>query len=226
MASSPAKSNDIPPEASGNDRNLAVTMMMRNPDANMAEAGDRATQICEVVAAIPTATADEEETSIAEYMEGLLRRARIGQGSNSERTIPLPTDSLERRVPEPAVPEIVQAVAVATTTTSAPSQPPECRNAMSEMRQLANASTRNTLHSQLGFRLLREMRGNGWVAIGSMVTSVVLSGLASSTRSPIFYAAVTAAVVAAAWVLKFFAAGRLLQCVITEVADEASTEAD
>jgi hypothetical protein len=94
------------------------------------------------------------------------------------------------------------------------------------MRQLANASTRDTLHSQLGFRLIREMQWNGWVAIGSMVTSVVLLGLSPSARSPIFYTAVTAAVIAAAWVLKFFAAGRLLQCVITEAADHAATEAD
>jgi hypothetical protein len=226
MAWSPSESNNTSPETSGVDRNLAVTMIMRNPDANTENVGDRATQICEAVAALPATAAEEEEPSIAEYMEALLRRARGSEGANPERTIPLASLRVEPRAAAPSVKDPAPVVQVVAPQTPAPPPPPECRNAFSEMRQLANATTRTTFHSQLGLRLIREMRWNGLVAIGSIVTSVVLLGLSPSAQSPIFYTAVAATVVAAAWVLKFFAAGRLLQCVIAEAAAEASTPAE
>jgi len=226
MAWSPAKSNDTPPETSGVDRNLAVTMVMRNPDANTENVGDRATQICNIVAALPAAMADEAEPSIAEYMEALLRRTRQGQGTEPERTIPLSAAPQVKWVPEPVSTESAMADPEAPVSPPVPPPPPECRNAFSEMRQLANASTRDTFHSQLGFRLLREMRSNGLVAIGSIVTSLVLLGLSPSARSPIFYTAVAASVVAAAWVLKFFAVGRMLQCVSEEADAQATTTTD
>lgn len=226
MAWSPSESNETPAANSDVERNNAATMVMRNPDAATANVGDRATQICEVVAALPPGAADDVEPSIEEYMQALLQRARQGQGSSAERTIPLPAVIRTPRAPEPVVAEPVPAVTDVTATPSMPASPPECRTAISEMRNLANISTRTTFHSQLGFRLVREMRWNGFVAVGAMATSGILLGLAPSARSPIFFAAVTAAVVAAVWILKFFDAGRLLRCVNAEAALDASTGSD
>ena len=222
MARSPSDANDTTPENTGVDRNLAVTMIMRNPDASMENVSDRATQICDVVAALPQSFTEEEEPSIEEYMAALLQRSRQGQSGEPERTIPLPAVTPRKPVEESVVAELVTPGQAANLPPVVPAPPPECRNAFSEMRQVANLSTRTTFHSQLGFRLVREMRWNGLVAVGSIVTSGVLMGLAPSAQSPIFYTAVAATVVAAAWVLKFCAAGRLLQCVNAEAAHDAS----
>lgn len=226
MARSPSESNDTSPENTGVDRNSAVTMFMRNPDANMENVSDRATQICDVVAALPQQLTDEEEPSIEEYMAALLQRSRKGQSLQPERTIPLASMRVEPSATESAVRDSGPVVQVVSAQQPAPPPPPECRNAFSEMRQVANLSTRTTFHSQLGFRLMREMRWNGLVAVGAIVTSVVLLGFSPSAQSPIFYTAVATTVVAATWVLKFCAAGRLLKCVNAEAARDASSSAD
>lgn len=227
MARSPSESTDRRPEDTGIDRNLAVTMVMRNPDANMDNAGERATQICEVVAALPSNPGEEEEPSIEEYMAALLQRSRQGQSPHPERTVPLPAGPpKQQQADKPLVAEVATGEPAATASAAVPTAPPECRTAISEMRQVANLSTRTAFHAQLGFRLIREMRWNGIVAVGATLTSIVMLGLSPSAQSPIFYTAVAATVVAAAWVLKFCAAGRLLQCVNAEAALDASTSAD
>ena len=88
--------------------------------------------------------------------------------------------------------------------------PPECRDAISELRELANISARSSFNVHRGQQLVYEMHNKLTVSLVALVVSFALTALTSSMQSPAYYAAVTALIVAMTWTVKYFQLGRQL----------------
>ena len=149
---------------------------------------------------------ETDEPSIEEYMAALLARTRQFPTSPARDVQPLVRPPMEPRKPSPAP-------AVSPSPSPPPSSPaptPECRDAISELRQLANISARSSLNTHRARQLALEMRGQCLVAVVAMLASVVLLCLASSVRSPAYINAVAAATAACAFGLKYLSLGREL----------------
>ena len=88
--------------------------------------------------------------------------------------------------------------------------PPECRDAISELRELANINTRSSFNVHRGQQLVYEMHNKLTVSLVALVVSFALTTLAGSMHSPAFFAAVAALIVAMCWTVKYFQLGRHL----------------
>ncbi len=88
--------------------------------------------------------------------------------------------------------------------------PPECRDAISELRDLANISARSSFNVHRGQQLVYEMHNKLTVSLVALVVSFALTTLSSSMQSPAYFAAVAALIVAMAWTVKYFQLGRQL----------------
>jgi hypothetical protein len=212
MAQSPTDMGQDSAEAAAPGPHAAATILM-NPPAGEGRhhAGESAQseQLSETVAVPLPAVENGHETdepSIEEYMAALLERTRQFSVS-PEREVP----SFVRPAMEPI--ESAPPPAASPARSRAPSTPtpvPECRDAISELRELANISARSSFNTHRAQHVVREMRNKRFVAIVAMLASVVLLSLASSIQSPAYITAVAAVITACAFSLKFLALGREL----------------
>lgn len=152
----------------------------------------------------------DNEPSIEEYMAALMARSRDPRSSERPRSVimaPVPPPPPPRQQPVPAAPPFD----TYNSVTEGRQTPPECRDAISEMRELANLSTRSTVTVHYAQQLVYAMYNKFIVALVALVISLALTCLASEVRSVTFCGALAALVVAVYWTLQYFHFGRQLQ---------------
>ncbi len=209
--------------SSGSGRRAAATIVMDPPlSEGLRKSADAVppSQLRETIA-VPRPDAEgapeREEPSIEEYMAALLERTRQFSTSPVRDTPAAARPAVERvsRTPAPAAASPAPSPPPPPVT-GAPLGVPECRDAISELRELANISTRSSFSAQRAQYLVREMRGKRTVACVAMVVSVTLLSLSSSVASPTYITAVAAVTTACAYGLKYLALGRELAWLCAE----------
>lgn len=162
---------------------------------------------------------DVQEPSIEEYMAALLARSRgatprPSNGPASWRASLLPPDELSAVQPPPNNPamtdEAPPTVAPAVTAAWSPTPAPEHREAISELRELANLSARTSFNVHLSQRLVFEMHRCMLVALVGLASSFITMLLTPSPTFVFFAASAVAWVIAAIWTWKYCALGRQL----------------
>jgi hypothetical protein len=216
MAQSPTDMGQASDASRAPGRYATATLAMNPPagEGNRKPAESaRPDQLCETMPLSRPAAEHERETeepSIEEYMAALLERTR--QYSTA------PTQEIPTFV-RPAVAPKTPPAAPVTPPSPVPASPTpaaECRDAISELRELANISARSSFNTHRAQHLVQEMRGKRFVAVVAMLTSIVLLSLSSSVQSPAYISAVAAVTTACAFSLKFLALGRELAWLCAE----------
>jgi hypothetical protein len=213
MAQSPTDMGQDSASSPAQGRFAQATIVMNPPAGEgrrkSAESA-RSDQLSETIAA-PGPAADKgheaNEPSIEEYMTALLERTRQFSTAPVREAPPFVRPAIEPKNPTPA-PAAPAAPSPASATV--PTAVPECRDAISELRELANISARSSFNTHRAQHVLLEMRGKRTVAIVSMVVSVVLLSLSSSVHSPAYITAVAAVTTACAFSVKYLTLGREL----------------
>ena len=122
-----------------------------------------------------------DDPSIEEYMSALLARSR------DPRTMSADAMLKELRAAQALARAAAQAKAseIAATTISewSPSPAPECREAISELRELANISARSSFNIYRGQRLVFDMHSKMFVAFVALVASGALISVTPSMRA-------------------------------------------
>ncbi len=225
MARSPIDRGQDSDASHAQDRPIAVTMIM-NPPAGSGPS--RAAQLRETMSMLPSAadtTPEAEEPTIEEYMTALLARTKQPATSLAETIVRPARPTVSKVVPNSPSPPAVPQPAAVTPVTAGPAAGPECRDAFSELRELANISARSTFNTHLAQRLVLEMHGKRFVAVVAMLASLILLSLATSVRSPAYLAAVAAVTAACVWSLKYLSLGRALARVCADAeADESADD--
>ncbi len=203
-----------------------------NPDAAAIRLLDAASAMLgeavtlEVNGAAAGESTAQAEPTIEEYMAALLARTRNVRGSESVESI---ADSVEKARVTAARSAVQRREAVSggaarsdvSASSSEPSMesadspwkqspPPECRNAISELRELANINARSSFNVHRGQQLVYEMHNKLTVSLVALVVSFALTTLAGSMCSPTYFAAVISLIVAMAWSVQYFQLGRQL----------------
>lgn len=204
--------------ASGSGR-CADATIVADPPLCKCQSADAVppSELCEITAVPhPDAEGEREEPSIEEYMAALLQRTR--QFSTSPRG----------ETPAAARPAVKCASRTVTPASASPASPPsavtgaaapsvpECRDAFSELRELANISTRSSFNAHRVQVLVREMRGTRTVTCVAMVVSLTLLSLSSSVASSTYITAVAAVITACAYGMKYLKLGRELAWLYAE----------
>ena len=144
------------------------------------------------------------EPTIEEYMAALIARTKHGKPDE------LPAVSVVASVaPDYAVANVCPDES-ASEGAWTQSSPPECRMAISELRELANISARSSFNVHRGQQLVYQMHNKMSVALVALVVSFALTSLAGSMQSPTFYAAIVALITAITWSLQYFQLGQQL----------------
>lgn len=208
---SQSSSNDKPSSTDENEPEQRGQTVQMNP-AMLGQAvnmnpGTEALQHLDAASHLLENAHDDEvgtDLTIERYMAELIARSR-GPGQEAEPFAVIP-------VTEPAV---------STTESAAPAEdlpveprrevaPPECRDAISELRELANISARSSFSVHKGRQLVYDMHNKLAVTMVALMVSFGLTSLATHTRSPAYFAAVISLIVALAWTVKYFRLGRHL----------------
>jgi len=173
----------------------------------------QADQLCETIpVARPVVERTPQEPTIEEYMAALL--ARTKQFSTVRPTRPGERDSSAPAQRKPSTPAPVTAptpgAVPVDVAPAGPTPAPECRDAISELRELANISARSSVNAHRAQRLIAEMRGKRSVAFLAMIASVVLLSMAPGVRSLAYILAVAAVATACSFSMKYLELGREL----------------
>jgi lipopolysaccharide export LptBFGC system permease protein LptF len=180
---------------SGRAAPLGETMSMPPPAASPPPAADR--------------TPEANEPTIEEYLAALLARAKQSPASPAET------------IPQPDMPTVEK---VMPSNAAGPIAMPECRDAISELRELANISARSSFNTHRAQRLVLEMHSKWFVAVVAMLASLVLLSLASSVQSYAYMAAVVAVIAACVWSLNYLSLGRALSRICAELRSSDGTD--
>jgi hypothetical protein len=211
---------------------FATATLVMNPPAGEGKrkTGEvpRASQLSETIA-VPNPAVENghesDEPSIEEYMAALLERTRQFSAPpvQSAPSFVRPMMEPNRPAPTPVAPAAPAPVPVPVP--ASPTPVPECRDAISELRELANISARSSFNTHRAQHLVLEMRGKRFVAFVAMVTSLGLLSLSSSVNSPAYVTAVAAVTTACAYSLKYLALGRelALLCADSNLHDRAES---
>ncbi len=206
--SSPAASNNSPPVGQTVQMNPAILGQAANmnPDTDLFKQLDTASEMLEQ-AADDDAQSDPSDSlpTIEQYMAALLQRSQNHgeepSPSDADRVRDTPAKSeTSNAVSEPVAKEPWQHVSA-----------PECRNTISELRELANVSARSSFNVYRGQQLVYQMQNKLTVTLVALVVSFALITLTHSVRSPAFFAAIAALTVAMSWAVKYFHLGHQLQ---------------
>jgi hypothetical protein len=231
MAQSPTDMGQDSKVSPAQGRFATATLVM-NPSAGEGKrkTGEppRASQLSETISVPQPAVEnghESEEPSIEEYMAALLERTRQFTASPvpSAPSFVRPMMEPSRPAPTPAAPAAPGAPVAPASVPAGPVPVPECRDAISELRELANISARSSFNTHRAQHLVVEMRGKRFVAIIAMLTSVGLLNLSSSVQSPAYITAVAAVTTACAYSLKYLSLGRELAslCADSNLPDRA-----
>lgn len=157
-------------------------------------------------AAVDGTSADEDdhESSIASYMASLLERSRTGRGPNDSAP---PVPSMQPIRPVPKTPTPMPPTPPTTATTASESAeparevrrqpPPERRDDLVNMRELANTNARHAIEKHSAARKLRWTRDQAIVAGAALVASSGLAIIARSVFSITFGGALAALAIGA-----------------------------
>lgn len=152
---------------------------------------------------------DDEETSIEDYMANLLQRVNGGAMSPAKNNAPPP---LPKPTPKPAPQPRAEAPA-ATSETPAPDQrevkpPPESREGLSHMRELANMSARSAIDTHANRQLAAPLSSKALVCAASIAGSSWIALQTDSIYSLQFAASVAALGIAVLYCRQFFAVAK------------------
>ena len=86
--------------------------------------------------------------------------------------------------------------------------PPESPATLSDLRDLANVSVRMALDAHRGRQLLSEKKDKLLVVLVALVFSLISTGFAYDTHSPMYFAALVTLLVATCWTVRFHYANR------------------
>jgi hypothetical protein len=178
-----------------------------NPASNVASHLDAAVQLLNQ--AVESAPADSREADVAieEYMAALLARSRNPKDDHG-RPASVP-DARARAAAHNAR----QDPAPETARRERKPMPAEGRDAISELRELANINARSTFNVHQSRQLVYELNNKLAVALVSLVVSFALTSLAENTRSLNFFAAIVALLVAVHWSTRYFQLARQLRTI-------------
>ena len=193
-----------------------------NPDSDMFKQLDAASQLLEHAASgseAPSGGADATDPTIEEYMTALLARSR-NPGAAVEELLAGKELPASVKLPDVVVPQVKPAVEItgpaanidasADDTPWTQVSPPDSRDAISELRELANISARSSFNVHRGQQLVYEMHNKLSVSLVALVVSFALTSLSTNARSPAFFAAIASLIVAMSWTVKYFQLGRQL----------------
>ncbi len=201
-----------------------------NPDTDLFKQLDAASEMLEQAAHESTDSMDESLEplpTIEQYMAALLARS---QSPGGEPAAASPAD-LAPSTKAPAAKASNNALETSPSAAQSEEEgpwqrvsAPECRDTISELRELANVSARTSFNVHRGQQLVYEMHNKLTVSLVALVVSFALVSLANNVRSPAFFAAVAAWVVAMCWGVKYFQLGHQLQRLCFSGDDAASGE--
>lgn len=139
----------------------------------------------------------QEQDAIAAYMAELLQRHNPGASPPPE-----PVLAPESTPAEPARDEVIDVKPMdESTSPRLPVAPPERRDDLAVMRQLANSTAKNALDAYSSTRLLQSLSRRFWLAVTAMLISTVMAYQCTGAMTLTFLGAVLAlgiAVVASA----------------------------
>ena len=218
MAQSPTDMGQDSEVSPAQGRFASATILMNPPAGEgkrkSAESA-RSDQLSETIAVPHPAVEnghETEEPSIEEYMAALLERTRQFSTTPGQDIPQFIRPAMEPKSP-------TRAPVVPSSPSPGPASPApvqECRDAISELRELANISARSSFNTHRAQHLVLEMHGKRFVAVVAMLASVVLLSLSSSVHSPAYITAVAAVTTACAFSLKYLALGRELKSLCAE----------
>jgi hypothetical protein len=204
--------HDTDPEPRGNTVEMNPAMLGQavnmNPSSDAVKQLDDAAQLLEQA----TQEDDASDLTIEEYMAALITRSHTSERGMGEMEAAPPVDTASQPV-EPAPPETKPGLLGpddAETTRRRRQGAVEYRDAISELRELANISARSSFNVHQGRQLVYEMHNKLAVTLVALIVSFALTGLASQTYSLSFFAAIAALIVALSWTLKYFQLARHL----------------
>ncbi|HAY82689.1 MAG TPA: hypothetical protein DCY79_23010 [Planctomycetaceae bacterium] len=144
----------------------------------------------------------QEQDAIAAYMAELLQRHNpsatpVAEAAPSPEKVPSQaplggsTATPSGLQTEALFDEVIPVQPIdATTQPRVPATPPERRNDLAVMRQLANSTAKNALDAYSSTRLLQTLSRRFWLAATAMVVSTVLALQSSSVTSLTYLGAV------------------------------------
>ena len=164
----------------------------------------------------PASSAIAQELSIEQYMAELLERSNgRGTASAPDKTVSRPSrvstgEGRATVVLPPSQSPDCKRPATEPKEPYVQKRAPECRNTISDLRELANMNARTALDAHCGQRLILQMHNKLIVALVSIVVSFAMIGLASSIKSPAYFGAIAALIASIAWSMMYLSLGRQL----------------
>lgn len=161
-------------------------------------------------------TEEEDDFTIREYVAQLIARSQHSEQDRkqppsppllAEPTAPSETTVLGDKPAEAEPPRQEQEPGSQLT----PARPPECRNSISELRELANIDARSSLNTHRVSQLIYKMHEKLAVALVALVVSFCLLATTSFTSSFNYVSAIIASIIALYWGATYFRLARQLR---------------
>jgi len=234
--SSHQQREDAKGDTTSREQTLQMNPVELGQAANVNSESEMLSQLDTAAAMLENASRDgvrgdadaDDGTTIEQYMSALLARTRGGgravnpmpwlsqASAHAER--PSAPSGSQTSAGQSVVQSTKSSEGVATTWQHVAA--PECPNAISELRELANISARSSFNVFRGRQLVYAMHNKLAVTLVASVVSAALTCLAHDARSPAFYAAIAAAIVAMCWAVQYFHLGRQLSQLCFAVSEE------